>query len=467
VVAPNPSSDSTNGHRGPQIIAALLSGAPISSIDLAGIEEPWADLARAIIGANGTGRQAAFETAIDGLPNGSEILAAVFRVDPTNAHVAVDDRSGLVRLSEVQPEQVQWAWAGRIPLGKLTVLDGDPGLGKSTVVLDLVARLTTGRAMPDASGSDLPGPVGVVLLSAEDGLADTIQPRLEAAGADLARVFALTHVPDGGAGRLPQIPDDLEYLEAIIRDYAAKLLVVDPLMAYLGQSVNTHRDQDVRRALAPLARLGERTGAAVLSIRHLNKAAEGNPLYRGGGSIGIIGAARSGLLVARDPDDPTGARRALASQKSNLAPTPTSLTYVLEPTASGAARVAWQGPTSFTAAALLGQPASTDSRSALHEAMDFLRDALASGPGPVKEVEREAKEAGIARSTLRRAQRELRIKPRKLGRPGESGQQWVWALPEGAQDNREAAEDAHPRSMSTFGPNEHLRGTEDGEELPW
>src|ERR687890_334782 len=204
-------------------------------------------------------------------------------------------------LSEVEPEQVEWLWPGRLPLGKLSVLDGDPGLGKSVLTLDVAARVSAGLELPDGQRCE---PAGVVLLSAEDGLADTVRPRLDAAGADTQRVVALSSVPDGKTERSLSIPEDLPALERAIRRVEASLVVVDPVMAFLSGNTNSHKDQDVRRALAPLAKLAERTGAAILIVRHLNKASGGETTHRGGGSIGIIGAARSGLVVAEDPEDP-------------------------------------------------------------------------------------------------------------------------------------------------------------------
>ncbi len=210
-----------------------------------------------------------------------------------------------VPANTVAPQRVAWLSPGRIPLGRLTVLDGDPGLGKSTVTLDLAARVTTGRPMPNGA----PGVGGgVVILSAEDGVADTIRPRLDAAGAACARVRVV-----GVDHALLAIPGDLPELERAIADVGPVLVVVDPLSAYLGATVNSWRDQDVRRALGPLAGLTERTGAAIVVVRHLTESGGASPLYRGGGSIGIIGAARSGLLVAPEPDD--DARRVLAPRR--------------------------------------------------------------------------------------------------------------------------------------------------------
>ena len=245
----------------------------------------------------------------------------------------------------VEETRVNWLWPGLIPLGAITLLDGDPGLGKSLLTLDLAARVTTGRAMPlgapgVADGAGVAGVAGVALLSAEDNIAATIIPRLRLAGADIARVGFVRNVPivDATTEQTLQrsfvLPDDIPWLEKAIQRIAARLVVIDPLMSFLDGGVNSWRDQDVRRALAPLAALAERTGAAILILRHLNKATGGNPTYRGGGSIGIIGAARSGLLVAKHPDNPDH-ERVLTAIKSNLGPPMPSLRYQIVAPLSG------------------------------------------------------------------------------------------------------------------------------------
>ncbi len=351
---------------------------------------------------------------------------------------------GLVRLASVKPEQVEWLWPGRLPLGKVSILDGDPGLGKSTVTLDLAARVTTGQPLPDGSAGRLGG---VVLTSAEDGLADTIVPRLQAAGADLERVRAFEATADHG---LPTIPEGLGRIEAAIVEVGAVLVVIDPLMAVLGHDVNAHRDQDVRRALAPLAALAERKCAAVLVVRHLNKAAGSNALYRGGGSIGIAGAARSVLLVARDPDDES--RRVLAHVKSNLGPLAPSLGFRLVADASSAAAaVEWTGPREVSAGALLAAPPDASERGAIDEACDFLREALAAGARPVREVQAEARAAGVHVATLRRARERLGVRVSKQGMKGG----WAWRLP--PEDAQAPLKMLNPETLSTFGPGEHLR----------
>jgi hypothetical protein len=327
-----------------------------------------------------------------------------------------------IRLSAVEPERVAWLWPARVPLGKLTILDGDPGLGKSVLTMDLAARLSAGLTMPDGTPC---AASGVVVLNAEDGLADTILPRLVAAGGDPERVLALTAVPDGEAERLPSLPNDLGYLRTSVRQMAAKLVIVDPIMAFLGGEVNAHRDQDCRRALHPLAAMAEETGAAVLVIRHLNKLAGGNPLYRGGGSIGIIGAARSGLLVAKDPDNPD--RRILASTKCNLAKLPPSLAYDLTPGDDGALRVGWMGESPQTAESLLAASRDDEDRDAVQDAVEVLRSILEGGPVPSEEVKKEARQAGIAERTLLRAKSILGVRSRKVGFTGKGS--WQWSLP--------------------------------------
>jgi putative DNA primase/helicase len=334
-----------------------------------------------------------------------------------------------IRVADVKPEPVEWLWSGRIPRGMLTVFDGDPGLGKSTVSLDLTARATTGSPMPGETSRS--AAANVVLLSAEDVVAQVIRPRLEAAGADCDRVVVVDHVNDGQGPRPPELPADVAVLEGVVRAEQAALVVVDPLMAFFGAEINAHRDQDVRRALHALKGLAERTGAAVLVIRHLNKAGGTNPLYRGGGSIGILGAARAGLLVAPDPEDDT--RRILAASKANLAPLPASLAYrIVGDELYDTARIVWQGTSAHKAADLLQLPHDDPEAPARVEAEAFLRELLADGPMRTKDLQREARDAGIAWRTLERAKATLGVGADRIGKPGPKGDAaYYWALPVG------------------------------------
>jgi hypothetical protein len=272
----------------------------------------------------------------------------------------------------------------------------------------------------------------VILMSAEDGLADTIRPRLDAAGANAENVIAWEGVPvvnDEGAVsamRPPSLPRDIDALGALIVNTGAVLVIVDVLAAYLGSDVDGHRDQDIRRALMPLAKLAERTHTAILVIRHLNKSTGGNAMYRGGGSIGIAGAARSILLAAVDPKDETGNRRVLAVTASNLSAPVPALAYHLAPSEEhGCARVVWEGVSDHTSSTLLAAQVGDEERSAVDEAGDFLRDILASGPVAARDVEKAAREAGVQPRTLRRAKDQLKIRSVKSG----MGASWSWVLP--------------------------------------
>jgi hypothetical protein len=341
-----------------------------------------------------------------------------------------------VNLARIVPERINWLWHRRIPLGMLALLDGDPGIGKSLITTDLAARVSTGRPMPDGS----PGVRGgVVLLSAEDSLRHTIRPRLDAAGADCRRIIALTEVQDADGPRPLTLPDDVPVIERAIAQVDATVVFMDPLPAYLGERTNSWRDQDVRRALAPLAAMGERTGAAVVPVRHLNKATSVSPLYRGGGSIGIIGAARSGLMVGYVPSAASDGVRFLATSKSNLAPPAPALSWTIE-ARDGVPLVAWGGEIpDFDLAAALGAPSrrDPDAPSQLEEAQQFLRDVLAEGPVTVNDLKREAKGADIKWATVRRAKDALGVGAEKVG--FRDGSSWSWRLPE-YQGRLDAAE---------------------------
>jgi putative DNA primase/helicase len=345
----------------------------------------------------------------------------------------------LVPMASVAPEAVRWLWEGRIASGKLAIVDGDPGLGKTTLLLDIAARISRGRPMPD--GRDGVGPGNVVILTAEDGLADTIRPRLDAAGADLDRIFAIGDVDDRGTPRLASIPEDVGRIEAAIARHHPALLIFDPFVAYLGERVNANRDQDVRRALAPLAKSAERTGVAVVVVRHLRKASSDQPLYRGGGSIGIIGAARIGLLVAHAPNDES--TRILAVTKCNLGPIAPAIAFHLEfDGAAAGSRVVWEGSTSHTAAELL--VVQDEEQGQRRDAEVFLQEVLGAGAVLATEVLAESRWAGISPRTLRRAKAALRVVSRREGWGG----RWSWALP-GTLPSPPV--DGHERNLALYG----------------
>jgi putative DNA primase/helicase len=356
-------------------------------------------------------------------------------------------------LSEVKPERVEWLWPGRIARGKVTLIDGDPGRGKSVLTLNMAARVSTGTPWPDSQ----PCPRGgVVLLSAEDGLADTIRPRLDAAGADTSRILALDLV--GSDSHPILLPDDLDAIAAGVRRVGAVLVIVDPVMAFLGGEVNAHRDQDVRRALRPLADLAEEMGFAVVVIRHLNKAATAPALYRGGGSIAFTAAARIAFVVGADPQDDK--RRILAPLKANLSAAPPALAFRLVEAENHTVQVLWEGESPLTARELLALPAeeSTEQGSARADAEAFLRDLLADGPIESRVVLKEAREAGVSEITLRRAKQAVKVRVEKAGMRGG----WTWRLAECDQDTPKVIT---PGERSSSALNDHLRGQPDGAEV--
>jgi putative DNA primase/helicase len=346
-----------------------------------------------------------------------------------------------VRVSQVERERVRWLWHGRIPLGKLAVLDGDPGLGKSTVALYLTSCITTGTPLPGET--DRLEPASVVLLSAEDAVADTIRPRLEATGADLDRVLVVDHVTDHQGARPVELPGDLEQVEALVRAEAAVLLVVDPLMAFLSGTVDANKDQHVRRALHRLKLTAERTGAAVLSVRHLNKLPGGNPLYRGGGSIGLVGAARAGLLIAPEPREDGIDRRVLAVIKSNLAAKPASLAYrLVNDDLYGVARVVWEEEVSYSAADLLGVHRVERPSPKQDKAEAMLRALLADGPKLRSWIQEQTERKRLSWKTVQRAADALEVEAERRPEPGKRGRgpSW-WSLPNtGHEDATEPGE---------------------------
>lgn len=330
--------------------------------------------------------------------------------EPTNPPTA--PAPILLRMSDVAVHPVEWLWPGYLPRGKQAVLDGDPGLGKSTMTLDLAARLTTASPMPD--GFRPPDPVNVVLLNAEDGVADTMRPRLEAAGADLERVVVLDGVLRDGLAAVPSLPSDVGIVEDALQSVGAALLIVDPLMAYLHEAVNSYNDQHVRKALHPLKLLAEKHGATILLVRHLNKGTGSNAVYRGGGSIGIIGAARIGWLVARHPDDDN--RRIMAITKSNLGGRPSSLAFRVATDASlGCGRIIWEGSADYTAEQLLSGPGSPEERRERDEAAEFILAYLADGPQPATDVKKAGNEAGFNDRALDRARSRAGVTSKREG----------------------------------------------------
>lgn len=338
---------------------------------------------------------------------------------------------------EFETERVQWLSEGRLAFGKITVLDGDPGLGKSTITLDWAARISRGLPLP-GSRTQPDRPRGVIILSAEDGAGDTIRPRLEAAGADLSRVYLLAMRDGLGHEQLPDLSLHIRDIGHQVEATDAALVIIDPLMAFLGGDVNSNRDQDIRRVLSPVAAMADQTHCAVLILRHLNKASGISALYRGGGSIGIIGAARFGLIVGKDPDCKDGSRRVLAVQKCNIGPEAPALIYGLASVPdTDVARVQWLGESNITASQLTAGPMNEEERSGLDTAMEWLEQTLAEGPMWSKDVQRECRDAGLSWRTIEAAKKRLKVDVYREGY-AEKGK-WFWRMPSGSSGGADGA----------------------------
>lgn len=332
-------------------------------------------------------------------------------------------------LKDIKPERVEFFWFPYIPTGKLTLSEGDPGIGKSWLSLQLASAASHGRGLPGMLRRD---PANVLLLTAEDGLGDTIRPRLDAMGADLQRVFSL----DG-----PIVFDDpgLKELDETIGRTGAALVVVDPLVAYLGAGVDLHRANETRAVMARLAAIAAKHDCAIVLIRHLTKSGKDKSIYRGLGSIDLTAACRSVLLVGRDPDDPH--RAALVHIKSNLAKTGASQGFTVE---NG--RFEWTGPSALTASDLLA-PEASGSSGALEEAKAFLQSKVSKAAVEAAQVKKEAMEAGISAKTLRRAKELLGVRSKPERDDKGKALRWKWWLPKRRGDARATGQlgDGKPR----------------------
>jgi len=313
-------------------------------------------------------------------------------------------------LSDIEPKPTHWLWKDRIPLGDLTLFDADSATNKSSITLDLAARVSVGGDMPDGTEGLLGG---VVLLQTEDSLEKTVVPRLDAAGADRSHIAIL---PDAIT-----IPDALADVEATIIELQAKLLVIDPLSEFMARSANS--EQSVRQALAPLAALAERQKVAVILVRHLNKSVGQRAMYRGLGSIGIVAAARSRFVLGPNPKDPN--LRVMVHTKSNLGLLTDSLLYEPVTGENGAVRIEWRGECDYRAEDILAPPKGGHRER--EDAKRFLITTLAAGPVAQKDIQAEAAKWELAWRTVERAKADLGIASERRGFG--QGSAIYWSLP--------------------------------------
>ena len=334
----------------------------------------------------------------------------------------------MINMESVKVEQIEWLLYPFIPFGKVTIIQGDPGEGKTTMVLQIIAKLTRGEpillnkksqkeAQQDSEenlkqevlSQDKPiQPVNVIYQTAEDGLGDTIKPRLLAAGADCSRVLVI----DDREQPLTMLDVRLE--EAIMQT-KARMVVLDPIQGFLGTDVDMHRANEIRPLMKRMAVLAEKYHCAIILIGHMNKNSNGKSSYRGLGSIDFQAAARSVLIVGRLKDEPE--TRVMCHVKSSLAPEGKSVAFRLDKETG----FQWIGEYDISADDLLSGDASGQKS---RIAKEFLLDILADGGMAQKKIEEEASKQGIKKKTLRNAKQELEIDSVKLGN------QWFWILSE-------------------------------------
>lgn len=336
--------------------------------------------------------------------------------------VMLGKQLSIVNMADVQPEEVEFLWNPYLPIGKLSIMEGNPGEGKTFAALAIAASVTTGVPFVFEHGKTwaMREPGNVLYLTAEDGAADTIRPRLDKQGADVSKVYVVTGTQqDGNQGVFTF--EDIPLLEDCIKQISPKLVVVDPIQAYMGAGVDMHRANETRPILAKLAALAERYKCVILCIRHLSKNNTSKALFRGMGSIDFTAAARSVLLVGADSQDPT--RKAMVHIKSSLAQAGEPQGYEL--TDGG---FCWTGASTVTAMDILGAEDEKE-KGALEDACEWLEEFLSDGPKLKPAIDKEAERKQIKPRTLRRARERLRIEAYKP--PGGSKNSlWYWRLPE-------------------------------------
>lgn len=352
-------------------------------------------------------------------------------------------------MADVKPRPVDWLWRPRIALGKLTIIAGDPGLGKSMLTTSLIAHVTTARQWPDGASCPLGS---AALISGEDDPGDTIRPRLDMAGANVARVEYLQSVSDNNGERGFNLADVVPLAVLIERMGDCKLIVIDPVSAYLG-GIDSHKNADMRALLTPLAQMAAAHGVAIVAVSHLNKSQAGSALSRVTGSLAFVAAARAAYVVARCPHDPK--RRLVLPIKNNLGNDLTGMAYRIAEE-RGIPYVVWEkDPVTVTADEALS-PMQDAPRSARDDAAEFLTQLLARDPVPVDDIKSEGKLAGFTWPTLRRAKDEIGAKSKKAGF-GKA--EWTWYLPLSKQPVPKVLKSIHTE-LSTYDESEHLCGSQ-------
>lgn len=333
----------------------------------------------------------------------------------------------LKSFADIRPEAISWLWEPYVPRRRITILEGDSGIGKTYLACKLAASVSSGEAWPWSASSTKPRRGSAIIMSREDGLADTLRPRLELCGADLRRVHTLTGWKNSASAGAVTLKD-VDVLEAAFKTIGPALVVIDPLQGFIGADVHMGSANKTRPVLAALGDLAEKHETAVLIVRHLTKSQSRTPSYQGLGGVDFSAAVRSLLLAGRDAK--TG-EHAVVHVKSSAGPQGPSLGYKID-----GAGLTWTGISELTARQLLARDTKND-ETPRETAKQFLRAFLAGGPRASREVQAAARNAGIADRTLERAQEELGVVATPKAKSGKRGvEAWFLSLP-GPPDDAE------------------------------
>jgi hypothetical protein len=307
-------------------------------------------------------------------------------------------------------EDVDFIWGKRIPRGKLTLFDGDPGVGKSYMTLAIAARLSTGEALPFDKEPE--APLRSLILASEDEPGDTLKPRLEKLGADMSMIY----IPNQALNLTADLIN-VDLIGKMIEQTGAAFVVIDPISDFTGGK-NTNQQHEVREVTRPLADIAKKTKAAIVLVRHLNKTPGGSALYRGIGSIAFVGAARAAFLFMKDRENL--GRAQMSHSKHNLSGAQPTIEYFID---AHTGAFTFGGESSETADDILEKNSMNAKKRPRDEAMGFLEETLKNGPLPANEVKELARKAGIKGDTLWNARQDLGIEPKKHGQGA-----WYWRL---------------------------------------
>lgn len=397
------------------------------------------------------------------------------RMNRDKDNMASDSPTGVlptITLDSVTPEKVEWLWYPLIPLGKLTLFEGESDMGKSTVTLNWAATVTRGEEFPKVvmkSGELAPTtqhyrsvrePSNVLLVGIEDDIADTVVPRLRAAGADLSRVITLDKEKDGKGNYVPMVlPRDISRLRDTIRAHGVKLVIIDPITAFLDGNVKTGDDPSVRQALTPLAELAQEFQCAFVLLKHLNKSRGASAKDRSNGSVAWGAVCRSQIVVSRIPEsepdnnDDVNARNgenrqgevgspggsepvyAIARTKGNLSKEHKSIGYRLDswPNDLDVAYMTWTGVVDLSADQLVeadrAQAPATKASPTRARCQDLLRELLADGPRQAGEIQKEiARIVGCSEKTVANAYTNMGGKAERVRADDGTTTRWMWQL---------------------------------------